>query len=53
MGGATVLTLAGGEVATALIPLGVGLLLVFVAYGRWRLAPHRGSSYPSALRPAS
>ncbi|HEX2279533.1 MAG TPA: DoxX family protein [Candidatus Tectomicrobia bacterium] len=53
MGGATVLTLAGGEVAMALIPLGVGLLLAFVAYGRWRLAPHRGSSYPSALRPAS
>jgi uncharacterized membrane protein YphA (DoxX/SURF4 family) len=39
--GATVLTLAGGEVATALIPLVVGLLLAFVAYGRWRLAPPR------------
>jgi hypothetical protein len=37
--GATVLTLAGGEVAPALIPLVVGLLLGFVAYGRWRLAP--------------
>jgi hypothetical protein len=35
MSGATVLTLAGGEVAMALIPLGVGLLLAFVAYGRW------------------
>jgi hypothetical protein len=33
--GATVLTLAGGEVALALIPLGVGLLSAFVAYGRW------------------
>jgi DoxX-like family len=41
--GATVLTLASGAVASALIPLGVGLLLAFVAYGRWRLAPH-GSS---------
>src|SRR5213592_1959576 len=40
--GATVLTLAGGAVALALIPLVVGLLLAFVAYGRWRLAPHRG-----------
>jgi DoxX-like family len=37
--GATVLTLAGSEVVSALIPLMVGLLLVFVAYGRWRLAP--------------
>ena len=38
--GATVLTLASGDVASALIPLVVGLLLAFVAYGRWRLAPH-------------
>ena len=42
--GATVITLAGGDVALALIPLGVGLLSAFVAYGRWRLAPHGGSS---------
>ena len=35
--GATVITLAGGDVATALIPLLVGLLSAFVAYGRWRL----------------
>jgi DoxX-like family len=27
--------------ASALIPLVVGLLLAFVAYGRWRLAPPR------------
>src|SRR5712692_437586 len=40
--GATVLTLAGGDVAPALFPLGVGLLSAFVAYGRWRLTPHRG-----------
>ena len=40
--GATVLTLAGGDVALALIPLVVGLLAAFVVYGRWRLAPHRG-----------
>jgi hypothetical protein len=45
--GATVLTLAGGEVALALIPLVVGLLSAFVAYGRWRLAPHRGSPHPT------
>jgi DoxX-like protein len=45
MTGATVITLAGGVpgggVAAALIPLVVGLLSAFVAYGRWRLAPHR------------
>jgi len=40
--GATALTLAGGDVVPALIPLVVGLLLTFVAYGRWRLTPHRG-----------
>jgi hypothetical protein len=51
--GATVLTLAGGEVALALIPLVVMLLSAFVAYGRWRLAPHRGSSHRSAFKPGS
>ena len=40
--GATALTLAGGDVVPALIPLVVGLLLTFVAYGRWRLTRHRG-----------
>jgi hypothetical protein len=39
--GAVSLTLASGGGATALIPLAVGLLLVFVIYGRLRLAPHR------------
>jgi uncharacterized membrane protein YphA (DoxX/SURF4 family) len=34
--GATVITLAGGGGALALIPLVVGLLSAFVAYGRWR-----------------
>jgi uncharacterized membrane protein YphA (DoxX/SURF4 family) len=51
--GATALTLASGEMALALIPLVVGLLLAFVAYGRWRLAPHGDSAHPSGLRPAS
>ena len=36
MVGATVVTLAGGDVALALIPLVVGLLSAFVAYGRFR-----------------
>jgi hypothetical protein len=35
----------GGGVALVLIPLVVGLLSAFVAYGRWRLAPFgRGST---------
>jgi uncharacterized membrane protein YphA (DoxX/SURF4 family) len=45
--GATVLTLAGfvpGGVALALIPLVVGLLSAFVAYGHWRLTPLRRGS---------
>ncbi len=50
--GATVVTLVGGDVAPALIPLVVGLLAAFVAYGRWRLAAHRGPSHPSAFQPA-
>jgi len=43
--GATAITLASGDVVMSLIPLVVGLLAVFVAYSRWRLAPLRGSSY--------
>jgi uncharacterized membrane protein YphA (DoxX/SURF4 family) len=37
--GAIVYTLAAGDIAPALIPLVVGLLAAFVAYGRWRLRP--------------
>jgi hypothetical protein len=37
--GATVYTFAAGDVASALIPLLVGILCAFVAYGRWRLSP--------------
>jgi uncharacterized membrane protein YphA (DoxX/SURF4 family) len=37
--GAIVTTLATAGVATALIPLAVGILAAFVAYGRWRLTP--------------
>ncbi len=51
--GATVITLVGGDVALALIPLAVGLLSAFVAYGRWRLVPHRGSTQPSELQLSS
>src|SRR5712691_8219439 len=50
--GATSITLLGGDVAGALIPLVVGLLAAFVAYGRWRVPLHRGPSHPSTLEPA-
>ena len=39
--GATVITLAGGDTASAALPLAAGILAAFVAYGRRRLAPHR------------
>lgn len=50
--GATGLGLVVGDPAMALIPLGVGILAAFVAYGRWRLAPHRRSPDPSVLEAA-
>jgi len=37
--GATVITATTMGVGMALIPLAVGLLAAFVAYGRWRLTP--------------
>jgi len=51
--GATVYQLAAGQVGSALFAVVVGLLCAFIAYGRWRLAPHYGSSHPSGLQPAS
>jgi hypothetical protein len=40
--GATVTNLMGGGIAIALMTLALALLAAFVAYGRWRLVPHRG-----------
>lgn len=37
--GATIYTVAAGDIASALMPMVVGLLAAFVAYGRWRLTP--------------
>lgn len=37
--GATVITLTTMGVGPALLPLIVGILCAFVAYGRWRVAP--------------
>ena len=51
MSGATGLTLAGGGGAGALVPLVVGLLAAFVAYGRCRLAPQRGRAGQPASQP--
>ena len=44
--GGTILTLASGAVATALIPLAVGLLAAFVAYGRSVAAPQKTNLPP-------
>jgi uncharacterized membrane protein YphA (DoxX/SURF4 family) len=46
MVGAIVYTLAAGEVASVLLPLVVGILAGFVAYGRWKLTPVRLKSIP-------
>lgn len=51
--GATVYNLAAGQVGSALFAVAFGLLTAFVAYGRWRLAPLRGTSRPEALQPAA
>jgi hypothetical protein len=51
--GATVYQLAAGQPGNAVFAVVVGLLAAFVAYGRWRLAPLRGASRPSALQAAS
>jgi len=52
MAGATVFTLATGGGALAMIPLAIGFLSAFVAYGRWRILlsgarPGTASSSPS------
>ena len=39
--GAAALTFAADGASAAVVPVVVGLLAVFVAYGRWRLVPHR------------
>src|SRR5262245_33152728 len=50
--GAIVVSFLTGGLGAALIPFVVGLLLVFIAYGRSRLVPTRGSLTPPALHPA-
>jgi DoxX-like family len=48
--GATVITLGAGLIGPAVFSAIVGLLAVFVAYGRWRLVPVGGSD--TSLHPA-
>jgi len=50
--GATVYQLAAGQPGNAVFAVVVGLIAAFVAYGRWRLVPLRGSSRRPELRPA-
>ena len=50
--GAVVTTLSTPRPALAVIPLVVGLLSAFVAYGRWRLVPIRPSAQRLVLPPA-
>jgi uncharacterized membrane protein YphA (DoxX/SURF4 family) len=50
--GATVTSFVSGGVVMALMPLVVGLLAAFVAYGRWRVIPHSASPRPSGLQEA-
>jgi uncharacterized membrane protein YphA (DoxX/SURF4 family) len=42
--GAIVLTFAADGFGAAVVPLVVGILAAFVAYGRWHLAPLKGRS---------
>ncbi len=51
--GATVYQLAAGEVGNALFAVTMGLLCAFVAYGRWRLVPHRERSDQASLHSAA
>ena len=51
MAGATVLNLRGGDLMSTTLTIVVALLAAFVAYARWKVAPLRGSSTASALRP--
>jgi hypothetical protein len=46
--GATVFTVVTMDVTMALAPLALGILAVFVAYGRWKVAPIAESSHAPA-----
>jgi uncharacterized membrane protein YphA (DoxX/SURF4 family) len=50
--GATIVSVMIGGVAAAIAPFVTLLLLAFVAYGRWKVAPIRSTSQSSALEGA-
>lgn len=50
--GATVVTLIGGQIAPALVPVVVGSLAVFVATGRSRVAPISSRSHVAVQVPS-
>jgi uncharacterized membrane protein YphA (DoxX/SURF4 family) len=50
MVGATMLNLRGGDLFSTAVTVVVGLLAAFVAYGRWKITPLRGSAGASTLR---
>ena len=53
MVGATATTLVIGGGVGALFPAVVGVVAAVVAYGRWQLAPHRGSAHRTVLQSAT
>ena len=53
MSGAAVVTVASGPVGGAIVPVIVGCLAAFVAYGRAQVAPHREKSASTRLRRAA
>jgi len=53
MAGAVAINLGMGDPVAASMPLVIGLLAAFVAYGRWRIAPHRLAPQRSVLQPTA
>ena len=53
MVGATAITAATMDAAPALFPLATGVFTACVAYGRWKLAPHRGLISRRELQPVA
>ena len=52
--GATVYQLAAGEPGNAIFAMVLGAICAFVAYGRWKLAPHRAKAAEApALEPVA
>jgi len=52
LGGAGYQIMAG-QPESSIFAAAIALLCAFVAYGRWRLVPHRGSLAPAQSRPAA